>query len=263
MVRDANTAKRDFESLGFRVEKWSHFPDGWDNGGMLFGDRTYLELLWSRDAKLTDKTPEGQLLKKAEHVDSFGMTTSDLGWTVNWLKAAKVKTEVDGYREKPDQPYRWRYGVPEGLAGSPFFIEYGKSASAAKPTLAQPNTVDNLTAVWVVVRDLAASARKYEDAGFQVEQGTQDVPGIAVRAQRVKAGNGWIVLAEPTGEGPFRSHLNKVGVGVAGLTLQCADLDVCKKVAKASRPFSSPWWNGLELPLDKTHGVWVTVSGKA
>lgn len=260
MVREPEVAIRDFASLGFRVEKWGHFPDGWDNGGMDFSDRTYLELLWSREPKLTDKTEEGQALKKAEHVDSFGLETSDLDWTGNWLKAAGVKWELGGYRPKPDAPYSWRYAVPEGLAGSPFFVEYGRQTRLARKALPQPNTVDSLTAAWVVVRNLDETSKTYLAAGFAVEPDVKELDSLRLKAQRIRVGSGWLVLAEPTGPGVFQRHLNSLGQGVVGVTLHCADLNAARRLVEDSSNIDAGWWAGIALPEAKTHGLFVVLS---
>lgn len=246
-VRDSAAAFRDYESLGFRVAKWGSFPDGWDNGGIYLPDHTYFEFLWSRDAKLTGPVA-------ADHIDSLGLETSDLNWTRNWLKAAKVDFEVSRYPEDPQKELRWSNVIPKGLAGTPFFIEYGRGVRT-KPQPPQPNGVDSVTAVWIVVRDLSEEIGKYAQAGFEVDPESVTVGELAVKARRIKAGKGWIVLAQPIGEGFMRTHLNKVGRGAAAVTFHCADT----AKMQVSADLRDGWWPGGLLPTKMTHGVLVTV----
>lgn len=126
-VQDLNGAMDDFRALGFTVNYGGQHADAiTENGLVIFGDGTYLELIALVEGRAyEDATFKGLLLENGEGFTGYALLSDDIQAEIAGLRergnnAADVRA---GSRNRPDgQEIRWQMSTLEG-GRIPFIIQ--------------------------------------------------------------------------------------------------------------------------------------------
>ena len=129
------------DQLGFNIVSWGRFPEGLENAGVSFSDRTYLEFLAIYDPVKAASSEEAAFLRNHEGAIGFGLETDSAERALALLSSrgitAKLSTTtsdeyvVAGERTAPT--WLWRdIDLPKGTPGSPFLVEYNLALRAAR-----------------------------------------------------------------------------------------------------------------------------------
>lgn len=270
------------DQLGFNVVSWGRFPQGLENAGVSFSDRTYLEFLAIYDPVKAASSEEAAFLRNHEGAVGFGLETDSTERALALLRSRGITAEIstttsDEYvvaGEKTAPTWLWRdIDLPKGTPGSPFLLEYNREVRAAraksdpeaeqKRALAriQPNGAMRLSAVWIAVRDLNAALESYKRLGL--------VPGhalamhqLSASGREIAAGGGQILLlTSTTGSGPVADFLATRGEALMGVTIEVSDLPRERTYVRTHASFViDPRLqsdDSLMIPATAAHGLWV------
>jgi catechol 2,3-dioxygenase-like lactoylglutathione lyase family enzyme len=210
-IRDFKKTRYDYEQvLGFKVKENPPQPNGWLQDFIWFENATYLEfqpiaaLPWI--AKMFDYTDGyADFSEKYEGAVFLGLATSSAKHAADHLKARNFQAYL--VEEDPAFNYvhisREPSGKEHAFPLAIFLIEYvfdpGRPARLAarleQGMMTHPNTARRLYSVWFAVRDLEASLKNIQDAGFKPGE-TREAKFLGAKGREVKAGNGYMLILQ-------------------------------------------------------------------
>ena len=273
------------DRLGFNVQSWGRFPDGLENAGVAFSDRTYLEFLAIYDPRKAASSDEAAFLKEHEGADGFGLETDSVERALAVLRSRGVSAKIStttgaGYSEpgrSASATWLWRdIDLPSDVAGGPFLVEYNRAERAARakrdPVGEQkralgrihPNGAVRLASVWIAVEDLDAAVHRYQGLGL-VPGRLLHLPELSASGREIAAGGGAILLLTPEprsgGSGAVAEFLTRRGAGLMGVTIEVADMARARAYLESHAAgllrTSLPPDQDVLISGDAVHGLWL------
>ena len=291
-VRDMAQAQHDFEQLGFKVGKGSHFPGGGFNSIVSFQKNSHLELLSVSESTSIKKGMASMIadfLKRHDGAMFLGIEVSSAKATADYLKARNfdaIGPDPGSYLKEGETtllPPMWYSVSPtdEPTAGKKgiilpiFFLEYASAERREKRRAAgemdHPNTAMGIHAVWFAVHDTEAQLRTLRDAGLESGE-SREATFLGAHGREVKAGQGVLLLLESSDKngvlGKYLSdHTNWINgwphdEGIIGLSIEVADLGKARQLAESGTGRKLETYKGFYgtsflLSPEVTHGVWM------
>jgi catechol 2,3-dioxygenase-like lactoylglutathione lyase family enzyme len=248
-VRDLNAAIETYRGLGFNcVAGGRHQGRGTENAIIRFG-LDYLELISVHDEKL-GRSAGGNVLDLINYVDAhsggglgFAIASHDLdALAATWspdLPAGLGPFAME--RMLPDgRRLSWRLFVPGGTAWRrpwPFFIEWETPAEErlwVDGSTHHANGASSIAGVGVVLGDLPAALRLYVDElGLTIEEQSVQEPSLTALRTRLRLGEFYIDLLQPTGAGSLMDALQQEGDGLFQIDLNVPDLTLAMALSGA------------------------------
>jgi catechol 2,3-dioxygenase-like lactoylglutathione lyase family enzyme len=240
-VRDLEDGMQRYRRLGFTVSRGGRHPGhGTENALVRFG-LDYLELLAVTDPGEVQgsglnghdilaflQTHPGGLL-------GFALASDDLTHDAARLRASGLPVEgpFAMRRERPDGSLlAWQLAIPGGTPWRrpwPFLIQWEAPDAerlTREPPAIQPNGVQAVVAVTVVVRDLDAAIALYQQ-GLNLPLVERLVHAdLGAEGAQFTAGGTRIDLLGPTGERPLTQALQGAGEGLYRVRLATANVTV-------------------------------------
>ncbi|MBL8307049.1 MAG: VOC family protein [Rubrivivax sp.] len=252
-VRDLEATKAVFrDALGFRMPApgvSGRHPSGTVNASAYFADQSYLELLAVRERELVARHHPETLafLDRQEGVLALALSTSSARDTAAALRARGLRMRdpaagtVQRASDAAPPPPKWWVAAFEKPAPAPlFFIEYlgtdyadmalnwaeGYREAQAAPAYRHANGALGLSAVWLVVRDIAAESALYERLlSAPVRDFDSTALGARVREFRLVRQRLFLLQALDDA-GAAGRFLAERGPGVMGVSVGVRDLTV-------------------------------------
>ncbi len=262
--------------LGFRLtEQPGDYGAGIANKLAWLENGSFLELLWLRDPELTktESPKEFAFVQRRNGSNMFGMQVQDIDDAHSALRRAGISLgdpssetyDFDG-PEGPRQPEpsRWRVMFVDSgvLAGDPFFVDYNLPENDGPgPRSDQPNGARRVSSVWIVVKDVEQAAQAYQRAGF-VRKGRVSLPDIKAVGVALGAGDGDILLLNPTSEGELRQRHRTYGDHIVGISLEVANLETTRRLLQERLEQSLPpvrgvYGRSILTPSMEALGLWM------
>ena len=280
-VRDINRASDFFSShLGFNAKIWGKFPDGVENAGTYFGNRSYLELLGIYDRNKAAQTTIAKLLEKHEGALGMALHVSSAERAARFLKSRgfDVKGPTD-YPSAADgaqnaDPWWWRtvsFDKPTLPGGDVFLIEYNeqvgedyrkKDPQGFDAARTHPNTAKHIESVCVAVKDLKRAVKAYESIGLSTGRQVR-LPHFGATGREILAGAGVVMLLQANNTNSMvASFIEMRGEAIMGLSIKVAELDTARKILETNikqtfTPYEGAYGRSVLVPAEVTHGVWV------
>jgi len=275
LVRDLKKTQRSLKSLGFDFQLWGRFPEGFENGGVVFPGGTYLEFLDPYDLKKANQDPDYARLKGREKADSFALKTRDPFQTLDYLqsKGFVAKFSQSNSFQALNQPtttdwqFRDVYLDKNPLPGDPFWVQYNPTRPKRLGTGANALGVQKILAVWIVVKDLKDASIRYGRAGVPILTSGPDCIVLSPGPLQDHAPNaGLIVLVSASGADPDARSFARYGEdGVYRISLECEDLRWSAIQASAlirglPKPVGTSIGKSILLPKELTPGVRIDLT---
>jgi hypothetical protein len=117
--------------------------------------------------------------------------------------------------------------------------------------------------VWFAVRDLEASLRNLQEAGFEAGE-KREAKFLGAAGCEVKAGSGSMLMLESVddngGLGKFLSNHDEGEI--IGLSIEVSDLSKARSWVEGHsgsklEPYNGFYGQSIMIPPDLTHGVWM------
>ena len=278
-VRDFKETKDDYEQvLGFKVKENPPQPNGWLQYVIWFENATYLEfqpiaaLPWI--AEMFDYTDGyADFAEKYEGAVFLGLATSSAKYAADHLKARNFQA----YLVEEDPAFNYVHishepsGEEQAFPLAIFFIEYvfdpGRPARLAarleQGMMTHPNTARRLHSVWFVVRDMEASLKNIQDAGFEPGE-TREARFLGAKGREVKAGNGYMLLLQSIDKnGVLAKFLSDHHDGeIIGVSVEVSDVEKARSLIESRsgqklEPYDGFYGRSILIPPELTHGVWM------
>ncbi len=281
VVRDLNATTATFRKLlGFNAERWGKFPDGIENAGMHFRNRSYLELLGIYDREKAAQTEEAKFLQRNEGATGVALHVSSADSAANFLRGRGFDVAGPDVfpppREESQQPQPWMWRTVSfkkrtGPGAIVFLIEYNEQAreNRQKEDLQKyeaarvhPNTAEKIQSVWITVKDLDAAVKAYESIGLSAGRRV-NLPQLEARGHEVVAGNGVVLLLQAnTPKSKVTSFLARRGEGIMGVSIKVAALNRARNILETNikqkfTPYVGAYGKSILIPAEVTRGVWV------
>lgn len=282
-VRDLDVAKRVYtETLGFGAPMDGTLANGLKNVTLYFADNGYLELITSTDPEKAAWL--SSFLQKTEGANFLLLSTWDLEETRAFLKARGAElTESAGGRVeakgvKPGTDPLWHtafFKPPQILPGGRVgFIGYRRdkreyALSQVVKTLKvkrgpHPNSARLMKSAWMVVKDLEAARKAYQDVGFEPLRAFED-PRLKAKGVELAAGagQGTILLLQPSDpKGPAAAFLDRRGESLCGVSIEVMSLEKAKahlqpKTGRTFEEYPGLYGKSLLLPPELTFDLWM------
>ena len=128
-----------------------------------------------------------------------------------------------------------------------------------------PNTALGVRAVWMAVKNAAATTRAFQGIGLPPGRAVESKV-LGARGRLVPAGIGDILVLEPSEPtGRLAAFLVERGEGLFGISIQVRQLAAARVVIergfnRSLVPTTTFFGEGLLLPPDMTHGTWLELS---
>jgi catechol 2,3-dioxygenase-like lactoylglutathione lyase family enzyme len=247
------------DRLGFTIDGPERYADGIETQTITLANATYLELFSVYDEAVarTQAPTEMEFLRLSFGPTNFGLRTRNVAVTRAELNRLGLTATLDPRLDGE----AWTTVTPQQglIPGEPFFIHYDTSRGPAP--YAHRNTARGITAVWIVSEDASAAGAIYRGFGLRVSA-MEPMPRLGGNGLRVKVGNSWILIVEPTGPGLAQTALDRPGHRLFGLSLEVADLDVASKVltrglSTAPQAYDGPF--GRSIRADTATALGITL----
>jgi catechol 2,3-dioxygenase-like lactoylglutathione lyase family enzyme len=279
-VRDLPEAKKDYEQgLGFKCRERPPEPDGAVASLIFFENKSYLELLSvprPRSTATSDFHREVSVfIEKHEGAMYLGLETSSAKDATDFLKAHHFEAQLSEQRRMMKEgetklPPVQVYSVEFTDTPRIYLVEYvdpGRPARLAawreKGMMDHPNTAQRLHSVWFAVRDLDASLRNLQEAGFEAGE-KREAKFLGASGREVKAGQSSLLLLKSTDEnGALSKFLSNHDEGeIIGLSIEVSDLSKARSWVEDHsghklEPYDGFYGRSILIPPDLTHGVWM------
>jgi len=239
--------------LGFQVRPGGVFGDGVANRIIRFPNRSYLELLYFAKAP---SELQGQARRdyaataRGNVANNFGIQAADIDTTVRQLSRDGWKLDPqtpmtfdpDGPGPLPAQERTSRivsFPRPPLIASDLFFIHYkpieltATQRADSEVFTRHPNGALRLSSVWLLSGDPEVDAARLSRLGF-VGRKPVEFPAIGLRGLEFVAGEGSILLLQPSGPGPAANALAGRGPHLYGVGIEVADLDRARRIVGRS-----------------------------
>jgi len=238
LVRDLEQTIADYTALGFTVQRGGTHTDGFTHNALIgFADGSYLELIAFLSPKPDHRWGAFAAQGHQGFVD-FALLPPSVAEVVARVNAGGVAYQgpLDGGRTRPDgEMLRWQIGTPPD-SGLPFLCGdlTPRALRVREGEIRQhANGVTGVASLTVVVRDLAASVRRYRTLLCVEQATTLHAAGLGLKQALLPlgtvdsggAGPTTLLLVSP---GPGLHHpaaatlhhaLSTRGEGLLGLTL--------------------------------------------
>lgn len=221
VVKDLDTATKDFESLGFQVKAGGKHSSGRSHNALVgFNDGAYFELYAFIGSGEGGNHRWWEALERGGGFSDFCLAADNLKEDAARANAAGLNytPPFDMGRQRPDgQMVEWilTSAPRDGATFMPFMIEDKTPRSLRVPTgdeAVHPNGVNGVAEVVVAVKNVDAAAAAYKALLGLEPSGVADVSGLDAKGVTFKLGNQSIVLAQPNGDGsPLAAHLKHHG----------------------------------------------------
>ncbi len=291
-VRDMAQAQHDYEQLGFKVGKGSHFRGGGFNSIVSFQKNSHIELLSVSESTSIKKGIAAMIadfLKKHDGAMFLGIEVSSAKATADYLKARNFDAtgpDPGSYLKEGEStllPPMWYSVSPadEPTAGKKgiilpiFFLEYASAERREKRRAAgemdHPNTAMGIYAVWFAVHDTETQLTTLHDAGLEAGE-AREAKFLGGHGREVKAGQGVLLLLEPSDKNSWLvkylfDHTNWIDgwphdEGIIGLSIEVADLGRARRLAESGTGRKLETYKGFYgpsflLPPEVTHEMWI------
>ena len=226
VVRDLETAMKDYARLGFTVVPGGTHPVGTHNGLIAFADGSYIELIAFYRENREHRWWES--LQKGEGLVDFCMQTDDMAADAQALRQAGVRMNAPQpwARKRPDgYELKWSLSIPqEGHRGvAPFLIQDQTPRVERIPRQAShENGAQGIGTIAVVVQDLEEVRRWYRSL-LKSRGEDLDRPDLKAREMRFKVGVHALEFFAPAGpNGKVASWLEARGPAPHAATLRGA-----------------------------------------
>ncbi|MGO8948974.1 MAG: VOC family protein [Ktedonobacterales bacterium] len=256
-VRNLDDGLQRYRALGFAARRGGHHPGhGTENAIVRFG-LDYLELLAVTDEReahswgLNGQAVLDFLRTHTGGLIGYALASDDLARDAAGLRSLGLA--VDGpfsmRRERPDgSELAWQLAIPGGTPWCrpwPFLIAWelpDAERLAREQPAVQPNGVQGVVGVTVVVRDLDAAITLYQQGlGLALLERTRHTD-LASDEAHFMAGRTRINLLAPhdvNGDGLISQALRAEGEGLWGVLLATPDLEAtCSALAAGGVPLS-------------------------
>ena len=289
-VRDLESARRDFERLGFKVDAGGHFPGGLHNNVIFFDNKGYLELLAvdNTQPKSGDAAEVADFLKKGEGAMFLGLQVTSAQRLFELLKARDFDVSnpnpgsiMQEGENKPPAAMWYAVSTPDkpapGKRSFPlpiFFIQYldgdtdnsqTSSANAAPPKIEakspHANTALHVRAVWFAVKDPKAQIATMTDAGFNLRKDALRL--LDTGGQALDAGVGQMVLLHSDEKkSDVADYLAAREDGILAITIEVSDLKAALAEAESAtgkhlKTYQGSFGTSFLVPASDAHGVWI------
>jgi catechol 2,3-dioxygenase-like lactoylglutathione lyase family enzyme len=289
-VRDLKKAIRDYEEvLGFKcIKNPPTSYRGTLRGLILFDDLTMLEFL--SPPRPVPSADSGNLRELAAFIElhegglSLALETSSAKSAAAYLKAHNFEFKLtkwprgtgEGKAERSPVQYisLARPDTPSGTKQTfmvwIWLIEHASperfarlSARREQGMMRHPNSAMRLHSAWFAVRDLEASLRNLQEAGFKpgVER---EAALLGAKGREVKAGNGVMLLLRSADEnGALNKFLSDHDDGdIIGISIEVSDLNKARSwvedhSGRKFEPYDGFYGRSIMIPPALTHGVWM------
>jgi catechol 2,3-dioxygenase-like lactoylglutathione lyase family enzyme len=278
-VRDFKKTRDDYERvLGFKVKENPPQPNGWLQYVIWFENATYLEfqpiaaLPWI--ARMFDYTDGyADFAEKYEGAVFLGLATSSAKYAADHLKARNFQA----YLVEEDPAFNYVHishepsGEEQTFPLAIFLIEYvfdpGRPARLAarleQGMMTHPNTARRLYSVWFALRDMEASLKNIQDAGFEPGE-TREAKFLGAKGREVKAGNGYMLLLQSIDKnGVLAKFLSDHHDGeIIGVSVEVSDVEKARSLIESRsgqklEPYDGFYGRSILIPPDMAHGVWL------
>jgi len=277
-VRDLIKTRDDYERvLGFKFMEIPPQPDGFVPYFISFENTTYLELqpigALPFIAKMFDYADGyADFAEKYEGAVFLGLAISSAKDAADHLKARSFQASLVG--EDPGLNYVMISHEPSGekraFPLAIFLVEYISSERVAwlagmreKGMMVHPNTARRLFSVWFAVRDLEASLKNIQDAGFEPGE-TREAKFLGAKGREVKAGNGYMLLLQSIDKnGVLAKFLSDRHDGeIIGVSVEVSDVEKARSLIESRsgqklEPYDGFYGRSIMIPPDMAHGVWL------
>jgi catechol 2,3-dioxygenase-like lactoylglutathione lyase family enzyme len=285
-VRDLGKTINDYEqALGFKYFKAPPSTDGTVRSFIFFENNSYLEL--TSVATISDQTKGiADFAEKHEGAMFLGLATSSAKDGVDYLNAQNFEAVLggeetatkEGQPKSPPPPYYYVFisdkpsaeRQPFMLSNSLFLIEYVSSERPARLAalreqgmMAHPNTALRIYSVWFAARELDASLRNLQDAGFESGE-TREARFLGASGREVGAGQGRLLLLQSSDEnGALAKFLADHDDGsIIGVSIEVVDLTKALSWVEGHsgqklEPYDGFYGQSILIRPDLTHGIWM------
>ena len=264
--------------LGFKFMEIPPQSGGFVPYVIWFENGTYLELqpiaALSFIAKMFDYTDGySDFAEKYEGAVFLGLATSSARYAADHLKVRDFQAHL--VEEDPGLSYVFVSHEPSGeehaFPLAIFFVEYlfdpGRPARLAaqleQGMMSHPNTARRLYSVWFAVRDLEASLKNIQNAGFEPGE-TREAKFLGAKGREVKAGNGYMLLLQSIDKnGVLAKYLSDHHDGeIIGVSVEVSDVEKARSLIESRSgqkldPYEGFYGRSIMVPPDLTHGVWL------
>ncbi len=276
VVRDLDDSEKMWrEKLGFKIQRSGKFPDGIENRGMVFKNRTYLELLGIYDTRKAAQTDEATFLQKHQGATGLALHVSSAQQTASFLKSkgfdvndpASMEYTPEGAEKETGKVRIVSFKKPI-VPGGVFFIQYEMARQRNQDNLLlhklteHPNTAEKIESVWIAVKDLDGTVKGYESIGLTSGRKV-DFPKLGAEGREIRAGEGVLLLLrakDPKGE--VALFLTRRGEGIIGVSIKVARLQKTRAMLEADMgqritPYEGSYGKSILVPVELTQGVWL------
>ena len=266
--------------LGFSATPVLVSPVGAKNRLIWLSDLSYLELdaFTERNASTA---PFLDFLDHHEGAKFYGTQVEDAARAASFLTAAgypnvgpipALPLTIESTGQVVGLTPLWSSIILTALVApdnSNFFLAYDESqvqqmfvdfpALAPRP---QPNTVQTIDTLWLVVSDLDAAIGFYEGLGLAVTAKHQKIEYLGGRGALVQYHNATLALLEPDGPGLVADFAADRGEGILGVSLKVGNLSTAHNLIQANTGLMLPTfkYKGRDrflIPASLTHGVLI------
>jgi catechol 2,3-dioxygenase-like lactoylglutathione lyase family enzyme len=269
VVRDIAAARSNYlNKLGFAspVPQPVVYPEGSAHDGALLDGHQFLEWISIIDrGKMVKARPwMVEFADKYEGAHSVGLKVESAEAVAARLKEHQVDAPLFKLVRKegetpvllvtPETPH-----LPEGAI---FFVQYPPRKKPLEPVV-QPNTAEQIQAVWLVVQNLKAATAEMEQLGFRR---TRQLVSTVLGADAVEfaSESGSIILLQPMGGvNAASSQFRRVRTaGMMGVSIAVKDISAARELLQKNtgRRFEThDGWYGksLLIPADIANGTWI------
>lgn len=255
-TRDSSAAVATLEGRGFTVRRGGQYPEGMSSHSISFADESFIELLHFDRPHLAAGNAQARIelafVTANEGVNSFALRVDSTEAASARLRSAGLSPlpveeesyDPDGDGPLPAQANLWR---DFHLANSPFvgtdlfFIAYppdpprtAEQEARRTARITHRNGARSLSAVWLLLPDVAAQVRQYLRLGAR-DGGAVNLVALGARGRRIRAGGGDVILLQPSGRGVAASALARRGAHILGISIAVADPSALPRQRRASR----------------------------
>lgn len=259
-VRDMDSATASYTALGFTPTPGGLYPNSIGTVLLNLRDGTLLELITATEAR--DSLSEWYLgvLERREGGAFLSFATDSMAAVVSRLAGSDVGLTDTGLGARAFRTVALM--EPEPLRRV-LFIQYVDRPAAPETVVAHANTAIGLAAVWLVVRDIAATTQRLETLGWSAG-GVVSMQPINGLGRAFPMAQGSLILVSPTDlSGISASYLEQQGESIMGVTVEVEDVIRAREVVARSLgrrfPIGAAAGRGRSflVPPGLAHGLWI------
>jgi hypothetical protein len=259
-VRDLDVAATSYTTLGFTLTPGRVHPNSIRNTFANMQDGTFIELITATEAR--DSLAEWYLevLDHREGGAFLALATDSVAAVAGYLAGRNAGFSDTG---AGSSAFRTVALVEPEPLRRVFFIQYANRSAYPDTMRIHTNTAVGLAAVWLVVRDIAATTQRLENLGWSAGSVLPLQPLNALGRVFSLAG-GALILVSPTDlTGITASYLDQQGESLMGMTVMVEDVARARAVVAEGMgrrlPVGSIPGRGRSffVPPGLAHGMWI------